>query len=265
MKADLTGRVALVFGATRGIGRAIALKYAECGAQVAFQGRDAAAAEEVRSAVAGVGGLSPVFIPSEVSGYEEAEGVIRRTVQEFGQLDILVANGGSHHPRPELFHQIPPENLPAYFGSRLFNRIYMIHAAFLLMKERRYGKIVTITTDAGRVPTPSEAVNGAAAAALIFMTRALGREFARWGVRINTISTTLTRGTPPYETYRQRLSTDPDAVIVKAFRKIEERAPFGLNEPADLAELALYLAAPESDQLSGATISVNGGISFPSY
>ncbi len=264
MKADLSGSVAVVMGGTRGIGRAIVQKFAACGAQVVFQGRDHAAAADVAASTGRVG-PAPLFVPASLERYEEIRRVIDTAVQRFGRLDIVVANGGTAIPRPALFHEIPPENLTAYFDSRCYNRIYTIHTAFAHMKQQRYGKIINLTTDAGRIPTPSESLIGAAAAALVFLTRALGREFARWGVRINTISTTLTVDTPPYQRYREELEQGSDAVIVKAFRKLEERTPFGLNRPDDLAELAVYLAGRESDQLTGATISINGGISFPAY
>lgn len=264
MKTDLSGRVAVVMGGTRGIGRAIALKLAENGAQVVFQGRDEQAAEEVIAACEQVG-ARPTFVGASIERYDEIARCFDVASERFGRVDIAIANGGTGQPRPALFQDVPPDRIAGYFEGRVYSRIYMVHAAFARMQAQNYGKIIMVTTDAGRIPTPSESLIGAGAAALIFLTRALGREFARWGVRINTISTTLTRDTPPYDRYRRAAEQGSDAVIVKAFRKIEERAPFGLNRPEDLADLALYLASPESDQLSGATISLNGGISFPSY
>jgi 2-hydroxycyclohexanecarboxyl-CoA dehydrogenase len=115
------------------------------------------------------------------------------------------------------------------------------------------------------MPTPSESLIGASAAALIFFTRAAARELARWGIRLNAISTSLTTGTPSHASFVDAQQSDPDAVIVKAFRKLEAKAAFRLNTAEDLAEMALFLVAPASDQLSGATISVNGGVSFPAY
>lgn len=264
MKADLAGRVAVVLGGTSGIGRAIVLKYAECGAHVIFQGRSRKAADEVIAAVADAD-HAPRFVAADLYDYDAVALVMKSAFDAFGKIDIAVASGGTGKPKAALFDEISKDDLEGFFRTHAFQRIYALHAAFPYMKARGYGKLISVTTDAGRMPTPSESVIGAAAASIIFLTRALAREFARWGVRVNAISTTLTTDTPAYDRFTKERAAGSDAVLVKAFKKIESKAPFGLNAPADLAELALYLAAPESDQLSGATISVNGGISFPQY
>jgi 3-oxoacyl-[acyl-carrier protein] reductase len=120
---------------------------------------------------------------------------------------------------------------------------------------------VLLTTDAGRVPTPGESFIGGAAAALVFMVRALGRELARHQVRINAVAVTLTRDTPGYDWYAAQ-GEDSDNVLVKAFRKLERETPFGLNTPADVANALLFLASDAAAQITGTTLSVNGGVSF---
>jgi 2-hydroxycyclohexanecarboxyl-CoA dehydrogenase len=264
MQADLSGRTAVVTGATRGIGRAIALKLAACGAQVVVHGRDAEAGAQVCEEAARHGPM-PIFFAGDILRPEVGRDLMQRCVDEFGRIDILVSSGARLWPRPQLFEETPVDQLPAYFEGRPMSRLFPIHAAVPHMKRQRYGKIVSLTTDAGRVPTPSESLIGASAAALIFFTRAAARELARWGIRLNAISTSLTADTPSHDHYLDAQQSGSDAVIIKAFQKLEARAAFGLNRTQDLAELALYLCAAESDQLSGATVSVNGGASFPSY
>ena len=131
------------------------------------------------------------------------------------------------------------------------------------MVERQTGSIINITTDAGRTPTPAQTILGSASAGLIFFSRALAKEVARKKVRVNTLAVTLTKDTPPWEAYQERVQAGSQDVLVKAFRKIEEQTPFGLTEPLDIAQAALFLASDESKQISGSIISVNGGISFP--
>lgn len=266
MDVDLNGKVALVCGGTAGIGRATALQYARCGATVIIQGRSAEAAQEVIEAAAAAGApVAPTFLRAELYEYDSMKAMVDAAAALHGRIDIAVANGGNPGRKASLFEVTPQEDFGPLFIDRVMGRLNLIHAVFPVMKQNGYGKIVVITTDAGRVPTPSEALIGAAASSLIFLTRALAREFARHGVRVNAIATTLTTGTKSFDDFREQVDQASDRVLVKAFQKIEQRAAFGLNRPEDLAELATYLAAKESDQLSGATISINGGVSFPQY
>lgn len=259
---DLSGRVAVVFGATKGIGRAIALELAGAGATVVVHGRDEAAGSELLDQIAEVGPPGQ-FATGDIHDPAAVRRVIDDAVKVNGSLHVVVANGGSGQPKARLLHDVDVTDIPKYFESRTFHRLYAIHAAYAHMRTAGYGKIISVTTEAGRSPTPSEGLVGAAAASVVFATRAFGREFARNGVRINTICTTLTSGTPPYERYEGERDSGSEQVIVKAFRKIEETAPFGINEPTDIAKLAKFLASPESDRISGATISVTAGLAFP--
>lgn len=262
MDSDLAGRVAVVMGATRGIGRAIVHALAARGAAVWFQGRDAAAAEEVIASAPGAG-PAPRFVAADFARYDDLQRVVATAADAGGRLDILVANGGDRSIAAEPFAATRPEGIPAFFTTRLFNKLGMIHAALPYMRAQRYGKIVATTSDAGRVPTPGESLVGASAAALIFLTRALGRELARDGIRVNAVSTSLTADTPGYDWYQRAAAADADAAVVKAFQRLEAKSPFGLNRPEDIAAMAVFLASPASDRISGAVVSVNGGLSFP--
>jgi 3-oxoacyl-[acyl-carrier protein] reductase len=127
------------------------------------------------------------------------------------------------------------------------------------MMARQSGKIIIVTTDAGRSPTRGESLIGGAAAALVLMTKALAMELARSKIRINTICTTATKETPGYE----RATSDQSTRMAEIFKKAEERMPFGMNRPDDIAQLALFLASADSNQITGQIFSVTGGLTFP--
>jgi len=263
MKTDLQGRVAIVTGGSEGIGKAIALRMAESGADVAIATRSAEKAAPVVQQIRAMG-RKALHIPVDITQYPSCVQMVQGTLREFGRVDILVANGQPRlrEARALPFHEIDPVHYAAYFSTRLFSRLNCIRAVLDPMRERQYGKIVNVTTDAGRYPTPSESLIGAAAAGLVLATKTLAREFSRWRIRVNTVSTTLTADTPAYEHFVK--IRESGEVIAKAFKKIEERAPTGrLNLPDDIAWAVVYLASPESDQITGMTLSVNGGISFP--
>jgi 2-hydroxycyclohexanecarboxyl-CoA dehydrogenase len=264
MHTDLSDRVAVVFGGTKGIGRACVLKLAGCGARVVFQGRDEASARAIAQECNGLAG-AVTFAQADLSSYEGVQGTIARAVKEFGKVDVVVASGGPRQPRPKLFVDMAPGDAMAMLQSRLLPRLHALHAAVSHMRDRGYGKIILLTTDAARTPTPSESMVGAAGASVMFLTRALAAELAGLGIRVNAVATTLTTGTPPHDEYLLARESGSNEVIMKAFAKVEKRVKFRINTPEDLAEYVLFLASPESDQISGSTLSINGGLSFPGY
>ena len=261
MYSDLTGKVALVGGGTDGIGKAIALKLAECGADICVNGRDP---EKGRAVVKEIEdfGRRAVFIAANIREYAECERMVNGTVSALGRLDILIANGGGQpmdQPKtlPTYFRNTPIEDFEEMVRSRWLSRTYLMRAGIEPMIEHGYGKIVVITTDAGRWPTPGEAVNGGAAAGLIMMSRVAAKELTRWGIRLNTISISLTGDS--MDEFEQVLNSPVGAT----FRKVAEKMPFGLTPRSEVAEAALYFACPESDHCTGAVLSINGGLSFP--
>jgi 3-oxoacyl-[acyl-carrier protein] reductase len=261
---DVSDRVAVVFGGTKGIGRACVLKLAACGARVVFQGRDEASARAITEECRDLAGRV-MFAQADLSSYDGVHGTIARAVGEFGKVDVVVASGGPREPRPKLFIDMAPDDAMLMLQSRLLPRLHALHAAVSHMRSQGYGKIILLTTDAARTPTPSESMVGAAGASIMFLTRALGAELAGLGIRVNAVATTLTTGTPPHDEYLRARASGSNEVITKAFAKVEQRVKFRINTAEDLAEYILFLASPESDQISGSTLSINGGLSFPGY
>jgi 2-hydroxycyclohexanecarboxyl-CoA dehydrogenase len=258
MTDQLEGRVSLVFGATYGIGAAIAAKLAEHGSEVALSARKPSleALSRVRAQ-----GRRAEFFPGDLSSWPQVKGVVEATVAAFGRLDVVVVSGRPRGTSSKLFLETDPESFIEFFRTRTVSRFYAARAAAEVMKEQGEGRIIFLTSDAGRTPTPAEALDGASAAAVVFGTRAIARELSRHGIRVNTVSLTLTRDTPAYSRFTEQ--PDSNSVLWRAFQKIESRTPFGLNQPDDIAELVLFLAGDGARQITGATISVNGGLSFP--
>ena len=255
---EFAHRVALVVGGSYGIGGAISQELAERGATVVVNSRARTEPPVLVNQLA-ARGLPVTWTPADMNDPDEMERLVNEVVATHGRLDVLVVSGGPAGAKAELFAETTAAQSATTVNSMFLSRLNCLHPAIGPMAAQGYGKVVFVTTDAGRVPTPSESVVGAAAAALMYFTRAAGRELARKGIRVNCVSTTLTTQTPVYDRYHGQT----DSVLAKAFAKIEAATPFGLNTPTDIAKLCAFLAGPESDQISGATISVNGGLSFP--
>jgi 3-oxoacyl-[acyl-carrier protein] reductase len=258
MQADLSGKVALVTGSTKGIGKAVALTLARNGADVVLNGRNQEHARPVLEEIRDMGRQS-WFEEADIWDYGEVRRMVDRTVQRCGKVDILVASGAGGGAPPEFFNKIDPELYADTVRSHLLSRLYCVRAVLDHMIERQKGKIIMITTDAGRTPTPRESLIGGAAAGLVLMTKVIAQETARWQIRINTICTTVTKDTPGYD----YAMADPSSHIYRIFKKAEERMPFGMNRPDDIAQLALFLASEDSNQMTGQIFSVSGGLSFP--
>ncbi|MBT2302523.1 SDR family oxidoreductase [Variovorax paradoxus] len=265
LHADLQGLSVAVTGGTKGIGRAAVTTLAANGARVVFQGTDEAAGREIeRLCVEGPG--SAVFVPGDLMRFDDARRLVDVARERHGRLDVYVSSGGPREPRPVLFSDmLTPEHSLALLQSRLLPRLNGLHAAVPVMREQGSGKIILLTTDAARTPTPSESMVGAAGAAIMSLTRSLAKELARDGIRINAVATTITAGTPPYDAYLAAKAANREDTLVKAFSKAHAQVGLRINTAQDLADYILFLASPASDQITGSTMSINGGLSFPSY
>jgi 3-oxoacyl-[acyl-carrier protein] reductase len=248
----------LVTGSSKGIGRAIAVKFAENGASVVINARTPGPALEVVEHVRAMG-REAHFEPADLYNYDDVKRMVDSAMQRLGHIDILVASGAAAGPPPQPFHEIDPKSYGDCVSSHLFTRLYAVRAVLDHMMARQSGKIIIVTTDAGRTPTRGESLIGGAAAAVVLMTKALAMELARDKIRINTICTTVTKDTPGYET----ATSQQDTHLANLFKKAEERMPFGMNRPDDIAQLALFLASQDSNQITGQIFSISGGLSFP--
>ncbi|MFH2011717.1 MAG: SDR family oxidoreductase [Pseudomonadota bacterium] len=258
--SNLKGKVALITGSTKGIGRTIALKFAENGADIVINGNSADTGMEVVNKIKDMG-RHAIFEKANIIIYNEVKDMVDSVLEKMPKIDILVASGGLISDGkvvtvPMFFRETEPVNYIHFINSQYFSRLYCVKAVLKHMIEMKKGKIVLLGTDAGRWPTPGESLHGGAAAALVLTTKVLASEFARWGIRINTISTTVTKDTP---SIAPALSRGPGA---KIFQMAMEKQPFPISAN-DVAEAALFLASEASDQITGQTLSVNGGLCFP--
>jgi len=254
--AGFKGKAALITGGSEGIGLRVAEQLAGAGAQVFINGRSA---ERGERAVAKLREISPDvrFISGDCASYQDVATVVDTARSAAGRLDILISAGAEGDIGPTPFAELTPEQIETEFRKRLFPRIFPVHAAWPALRENG-GSIVLLTTDAGRFATPGESVLGAVGASIIMLTKTLAKEFSRDKIRVNSIALALTSDTPTWdkafaeEGFWRNLGT-----------KVVERFPFGRPPAADeVAAVAVFLASDAAAQVTGQTISVNGGLSF---
>jgi 2-hydroxycyclohexanecarboxyl-CoA dehydrogenase len=252
----IDGQVALIIGGTSGVGFRIGEMFAKAGATVLLNGRNKDKGEEAVNRIKEFTD-KVVFIQGDCSKYDQTEKVVQQAIQQFGTIDILVPSGGLSIP-PTLFHKLKPEDFSTIVNTRYLTRLYPIHAVLPIMQKNNNGKIIIIGTDAARHPTPGESIHGGIGAALMLLTKGLGREFSRWHIRVNCLALTLTSDTPGYDMMFKNPGFEKDL-----FSKALKRFPWGDAPSAEeVARVALFLASDMSAQVTGQTISVNGGLSF---
>lgn len=244
---SLAGKTALVTGAGRGIGRRLALAFAEAGADVAVNSRTASELEEVAAAVTALGRRA-VMVRGDVAGAEPARGVVTRALEELGQLDILLTAAGIAVRAPA--EEVTEAQYDQQVDLNLKGTYFACQAAGRHMLERGTGSIITIASLTTSFGLPWRSVYAATKGAVGQLTKTLAVEWASRGVRVNAIAPgwILTPLTRP-------LHDDPEQS-----RWIVGRTPMGRwGTPDDLAGAAVYLASGAAAFMTGQVLFVDGG------
>jgi len=243
MKIDLSGRVALVTGSTRGIGRGIAESLAASGARVAVVGREADRAREAAEAISGdaVGFACDVGDPASVNS------LIENVERDLGAVDILVNNAGL--TRDNILFRIKDEDWDAVLDVNLRGAFVAIRAAARGMIKRRWGRIINIASVVGLVGNKGQANYAASKAGLIGMTKSVAKELASRNVLANVVA-------PGY------IETDMTAAMTEeAKATLFTQIPLGrLGTASDIAGLVTFLASDAASYITGQTFVVDGGM-----
>ena len=247
--ANLSGKVALVTGSSRGIGAAIARRFAEAGAHVAVHGRDAAAVETVCRAIIEGGGRAMAVL-GDVTRQPDIERIRGEVEAELGRVDILVANAGGNLSPPGPLENIDDERWRATIDANLTATFLTIKSFLPGMKARRSGAIVTISSTAARRPHPNSPIAYAAAKAGIqLLTQDVAMQAGPFGVRVNCIApeTILT------ERNREQIPINIQETLIEAHPLRR------LGTPEDVAAAALYLVSDDASWITGVVLDVAGG------
>jgi len=247
----LEGKSALVTGAGRGIGRAIALALARDGARLALADIDVANAERVRAEVQKRGGQA-VALRVDLTRRAEVETLARRAVEELGRVDVLVNNAGWDRLQP--FLESDEDTWERIIALNFRAVLYTCKAVLPGMVAQGGGKVVNMGSDAGRGGSFGEAVYAGTKGAIIAFSKTLARELARNKINVNVVCPGLT-DTPLLQDCRERMPKVIDAVT--------RAIPWGrVGTPEEVAEAVAFLASPAADYITGQTLSVSGGLTM---
>jgi len=243
MKIDLTGRVALVTGSTRGIGREIATALAACGARVAVTGRDAAQAEAVAAAL----GADARGFACDIGDVAQVNALVEAVEAAFGQIDILVNNAGL--TRDNVVVRLQDEDWDAVINTNLRGAFAAMRAVSRGMMKRRWGRIISIASVVGLIGNRGQANYAASKAGLLGLTKSVAKELGSRNVLANVIA-------PGF------IETDMTAAMTPEARQaITGQIPLGrLGAPSDVAAAVAFLASPLGAYITGQVLVVDGGL-----
>jgi 3-oxoacyl-[acyl-carrier protein] reductase len=244
MQHDFTGRVAIITGAARGLGRAAAERLHERGASVAINVRDRQRAESVARSI----GERTLAVPGDIAAPGVPDEIVRLTLERFGRVDILINNAAL--ARSTRFHNLSAEEWREALEVNLTAPFLLTRAVLPAMKAQRYGRIVNISSTAGRtVSTLGGAHYTASKAGLLGLTRAAAKELGQYGITVNAvcpgmIDTELTRETASPELLHRLATSYP---IPR------------LGTPLEVADLICFAASEAAGYITGASFDINGG------
>ena len=257
MDLGLAGKIALVAAASRGLGRAVAEELSREGVHLIICARGAGALGETAESIRAATGMRVVDVVADLSEPADVARVAERALAEFGRVDVLVTNGGGPPAGP--FENHSAEAWQAAIRQNLLSVVELTRAVLPGMKERRWGRIINVTSIAVKQPVDNLILSNSVRAAVTGFARTLANEVAPFGITVNNVMPGYTR-TQRVEELAQR-NASLKGTTPEAERAVwEGQIPMArLGEPAEFATMVAFLASERASYTTGASIPVDGG------
>ncbi len=248
-EAMLQGKTAIITGASKGIGKAIARKFAAAGASVALAARGREELEQTAKEIEGEGGRARA-IPTDVTDVGQVASLVDRTIAELGTVDILVNNAGAA-PFLSTLDQIRLEGFEKYFRLNFNGAVHCTKAVAPVLMAKSDGCVLNVASVAGFIASPGLTYYASAKAALISFTRTVAQEWAAYGVRVNALA----------PGWIETEMNEPARQMIPEFnRRVLDSIPLGRwGTPEDVAGAALFMCSSAASFITGSVLVVDGG------
>jgi 3-oxoacyl-[acyl-carrier protein] reductase len=259
MDLKIAGKVALVVAASKGLGKATALTLAQEGAQVCISARDIntlnLAAEEIHQ----ITGTHVLVVPADVTIRQDLERLAQKVRQDLGAIDILVNNAGG--PRPGLFVEMSDDDWLQAFNLNFMSATRLTRMVLPAMREKRWGRIINITSFGVKQPIPNLILSNAVRTGLVAMAKTLSGQVAAYGITVNNVCPGYTL-TDRVRSLAASTATQNGSTSAEVMAGWEASIPMHrLGKPEELAALITFLASEQAGYITGTTIQVDGGYS----
>lgn len=257
--AELAGKVALVTGASRGIGRVISVQLANAGAQLVLAGRNRTAMEETAALITAAGGHTPLIIHVDLLDSVSIDKGVKATLETFGRIDILVNNSGIAGKTVPLW-ELQETEWDETVDTNLKGPFLLTRAVVPTMLERKAGSIIFIGSVTGKRPFKNKSAYAASKLGLVGLMRTLALELASKGIRVNLISPGFVAG-PRLDGVIEVVADSEKTSVEEANAKMREMVPTGEFVSAEnIAEGVLFLASDRSAGITGDDLNISGGL-----
>ena len=257
MDLRLRGKVAFVAAASKGLGRAIAEELANEGVSLALNARGRDALDATTKFIVDATGVDAISLPGNVANPDEVEAMVSAALAHFGRIDILVTNAGG--PPSGAFESLSREMWQSAVDLTLLSVVNLTRAVLPGMKERRWGRIINVTSIAVKQPVHGLMLSNSLRSAVTGFARTLANETAPFGVTVNNILPGYTR-TERVAELSAATAARESITQKQAVARWESEIPMGrLGEPGEFAALAAFLASERASYITGGSIAVDGG------
>jgi 3-oxoacyl-[acyl-carrier protein] reductase len=264
MDLGLTGKVALVTGASVGIGYAISKRLAAEGCHLIICGRNADRLEQAYQSLVNSSGKI-LTLSADVQNTNDSETLVHQTLNEFGQIDILVNNSEGAKFSSVAVENLSDEDWKTVFEGKLMGYIRMTNLVLPTMKNQRWGRIINIIGTSGKEPSPSLIKSGVANAALINFTKSVATQVAKWNVLVNSVNPGII-DTPRHREYLEIFAQKEDRNIDAIAAGIDNTIPIGRRGlSSEVANLVAFLSSECASYITGVNIPVDGGLSTAAF